>query len=102
MEQLGIIMQVLEGFGAESGQKINIGKSMLLCSNNVSEDLTAALSTASGIPTTMDIGLYLGVPIIHGRVKRSSTYDHILIKMRKKVAKWKAKSLSLAGWVTLA
>lgn len=47
------------------------------------------------------MGVYLGAQLIHGRVKKS-TYDSILIKMRKKLAKWKAKTLSLAGRITLA
>ncbi|CAN1129038.1 Putative ribonuclease H protein At1g65750 [Linum perenne] len=53
------------------------------------------------LEATQDLGRYLGVPVLHGRVKRS-TYEFILERMDKKLAGWKANNLSLAGRVTLA
>ncbi|GKU90363.1 hypothetical protein SLEP1_g4364 [Rubroshorea leprosula] len=62
--------------------------------------LANSFSSACGIPLTHDLGIYLGVPIIHGRFK-ASNYKHILEKMKIKLAGWKQKSLSLAGKRTL-
>ncbi|CAN1167006.1 Putative ribonuclease H protein At1g65750 [Linum perenne] len=54
-----------------------------------------------GIAATQDLGRYLGVPILHGRVTKA-TYEYILHRMDEKLAGWKAHNLSLAGRVTLA
>ncbi|CAN1788669.1 Putative ribonuclease H protein At1g65750 [Linum perenne] len=59
------------------------------------------VSDILGIAATQDLGRYLGVPVLHGRVTRS-TYEFILARMDKKLAGWKANNLSLAGRVTLA
>ncbi|CAN1153234.1 Putative ribonuclease H protein At1g65750 [Linum perenne] len=50
---------------------------------------------------TQDLGRYLGVPLLHGRVTKS-TYEYILARMDTKLAGWKAHNLSLADRVTLA
>ncbi|CAN1766326.1 Putative ribonuclease H protein At1g65750 [Linum perenne] len=50
---------------------------------------------------TSDLGRYLGVPILHGRVTKQ-TYNFVLERLDNKLAGWKAENLSLAGRVTLA
>ncbi|KAJ1439454.1 hypothetical protein SESBI_02390 [Sesbania bispinosa] len=50
---------------------------------------------------TEDLGTYLGFLIIHGRTSKS-TYATIIDKVRKKLAGWRANSLSMAGRITLA
>lgn len=47
------------------------------------------------------MGVYLGVPMVYGRVTKS-TFHHLLDKVRARLARWKANSLSLAGRITLA
>ncbi|WCJ20900.1 hypothetical protein M5689_003103 [Euphorbia peplus] len=49
---------------------------------------------------TEDLGLYLGMPTIHGRLKNSS-FQHILDRVSNRLAGWKAKTLSFAGRTTL-
>ncbi|CAN1754104.1 Putative ribonuclease H protein At1g65750 [Linum perenne] len=63
--------------------------------------LSRDVSNLLGIAATQDLGRYLGVPLLHGRVKHS-TYDYILSRLDVKLAGWKANNLSLAGRVTLA
>ncbi|CAN1762528.1 Putative ribonuclease H protein At1g65750 [Linum perenne] len=48
-----------------------------------------------------DLGRYLGVPILHGRV-RKDTFSYIIERIDKKLDGWKRNTLSLAGRVTLA
>ncbi|CAN1137061.1 Putative ribonuclease H protein At1g65750 [Linum perenne] len=50
---------------------------------------------------TLNLGRYLGVPILHDRTS-TQTYQDIIDKISKKLTGWKVKSLSLAGRVTLA
>ncbi|CAN1796639.1 Putative ribonuclease H protein At1g65750 [Linum perenne] len=54
-----------------------------------------------GFPLTLNLGRYLGVPILHERTS-SQTYQGIIDRISKKLTGWKVKSLSLAGRVTLA
>ncbi|CAN1768790.1 Putative ribonuclease H protein At1g65750 [Linum perenne] len=48
-----------------------------------------------------DLGRYLGVPILHGRVTKY-TYDYLLDHLDSRLAGWKAENLSLTGRVSLA
>ncbi|CAL1375704.1 unnamed protein product [Linum trigynum] len=53
------------------------------------------------IPMTQDLGKYLGVPVLHGRVTKHA-YKYIIDRIDQRIAGWKAEDLSLAGRVTLA
>lgn len=48
-----------------------------------------------GVQLTTKLGTYLGVPIIHGRVCKS-TYQFVVDRVRKRLETWKMKSLSRA------
>ncbi|XP_074313591.1 uncharacterized protein LOC141648774 [Silene latifolia] len=55
---------------------------------------------ASGFKETADLGIYLGVPTINGRITRS-TYSHLEEKIKNRLSRWSTKRLSLAGRATL-
>lgn len=61
-------MEVLNQFCAISGQTVNLNKSKLFISHNVPRVRARRLSALTGISLTNDLGKYLGVPLIHGRV----------------------------------
>lgn len=48
-----------------------------------------------------DLGLYLGVPLLHSSRVTKHTYAHLLEKIKKRLSSWKASQLSLAGRATL-
>lgn len=75
--QIDIIQQLLQQFNFQSGVQLNVGKSKLFVSKNMNDVRTRALSQQSGIPLTVDLGVYLGVPIRHGRASASS-YQYII------------------------
>ncbi|CAN1774444.1 Putative ribonuclease H protein At1g65750 [Linum perenne] len=50
---------------------------------------------------TQDLGRYLGVPVLHGRIARQ-TYQPIIKRIDAKLSGLKVSSLSLAGRITLA
>ncbi|CAN1168316.1 Putative ribonuclease H protein At1g65750 [Linum perenne] len=54
-----------------------------------------------GFRETQDLGRYLGVSILHGRISKD-TYGYILERMRRELDGWKCNTLSLVGRVTLA
>lgn len=49
----------------------------------------------------MDLGKYLGLPLLH-KVPTRATYDFILDRTQRRLSAWKASTLSLAGRITLA
>ncbi|GLT95628.1 hypothetical protein SLE2022_132990 [Rubroshorea leprosula] len=93
-------MNCLAEFTGRSGLDINLGKSKLFVSSNIQAQVTRSFSASCGIPLTSDLGIYLGVPIIHSR-HSSASYKHVLEKMQLKLTGWKQKFLSLAGRRTL-
>lgn len=101
MDQVEVIMQCMENFCKGSGQRINHCKSQVLFSKNTDEHLVGDIVTKLGISRTMDLGRYLGVPSIHGRVT-SSTFSGLIDRIEGRLEGWKTKFLSLAGRHTLA
>ncbi|KAL7222108.1 hypothetical protein ACSBR1_023926 [Camellia fascicularis] len=75
-------------------------ESKIFVSPNVDRHKAKELSDRCGIPLTSDLGKYLGVPLIHGRVSWRH-YNGILNKMQMKLAGWKTSVLSLVGRTTL-
>ncbi|CAL1355372.1 unnamed protein product [Linum trigynum] len=101
MEQVQVISKCLENFGLASGQEISRPKLRIFFSHNVSNVVETALSAALDIPVTKNLGRYLGVPVIHGRVSKA-TYTNLIDRIDSRLAGWKVNSLSLAGRITLA
>lgn len=99
--QVSVIKRCLDQFCGVSGQKVSFEKSRISFSSNVSSVLAEQISSIVGIPTTSDMGVYLGIPTIYGRITKH-TFHKLLDKVWARLATWKAKSLSLAGRITLA
>lgn len=95
-QHVQIIKDCLERFSAASGQKISLSKSQIFFSKNVSQELANKISGIAGINTTNNLGKYLGVPSIHGRVT-NSLFTPLLDKISKRLEGWKMKFLTLAG-----
>ncbi|KAK9291995.1 hypothetical protein L1049_019947 [Liquidambar formosana] len=96
INQIDVILGCLNKFCAMSGQSINLSKSKIFFSPNISRGLAKEISTRSNIPLTADLGKYLGVPIIHKRVSKE-TYYYVLEKVQSRLAGWKADHLSMAS-----
>lgn len=94
------IMDALNHFCGMSGQKINFKKSSLFVSKNVKVCHAKTLSNICGIPLTDNLGIYLGIPMVHKR-KGKQHFNHIIHRMQMKLSGWKAKNLSFAGRTTL-
>ncbi|XVF84679.1 hypothetical protein PTKIN_Ptkin17bG0057000 [Pterospermum kingtungense] len=101
LKQLQVIMGILNGFCASSGKRVNFQKSQLFVSDNVPLEVASELSSFSGIPLIDDMGRYLGVPSIHGRVT-TGLYADIVGRISARLEGWKTKYLSLAGRQVLA
>ncbi|CAN1191033.1 Putative ribonuclease H protein At1g65750 [Linum perenne] len=94
-------MDVLDRFCSASGQSISKDKFRVYFCKNIPQAKARGIVEALGIRATNDLGRYLGVPILHGRVTKH-TYNFILDRLDNRLAGWKADNLSLAERVTLA
>jgi hypothetical protein len=94
------ISEVLEDFCSQSRQKINLDKSKVLFSPNVSHDLRSSLCGIIGISSTLDMGRYLGFPL-KSNGRNSSDFNFVVEKVQAKLSCWKAKLLSPSSRVVL-
>ncbi|CAN1188832.1 Putative ribonuclease H protein At1g65750 [Linum perenne] len=99
--QARVFMDIIERFCTASGQSINKSKSRVFFSAGMNRNTSRSITDIMGIRATQDLGHYLGVPLLHGRITRN-TYEFLLTRLDDKLAGWKANTLSLAGRVTLA
>lgn len=76
-------------------------KSQVFFSDNVTDRMSQELSQDLGIQITDDLGRYLGALMLHKKNSKQA-YQFVLDRMRKKLSRWKANSLSFAGRITPA
>ena len=94
--QATIMKCCMDTFCNLSGQSVSLEKSMVYCSPNVSSDLANRISSICGSSITEDLGVYLGMPLIHSRVS-AATYANLVDKVQTRLASWKSKTLNMAG-----
>ncbi|CAL1353332.1 unnamed protein product [Linum trigynum] len=98
--QVQVINQLFEVFGSASTPQISRPKSRVYFSKNISSTLEDSLSNELGIPQTSNLGRYLGVPVIHDRVSRT-TFMELIDRIDGHLAGWSIATLSLARRITL-
>ena len=84
-----------------SGLRINLEKSKAMASRCLSSHKKASLANFTSIHFTGDIGKYLGVPLLKGRVTKASFYP-ILDHIGSKLVAWRRNLLNKAGRICLA
>ncbi|MBA0629566.1 hypothetical protein Godav_024105, partial [Gossypium davidsonii] len=92
---------ILRHFCEFSGHKISAQKSNMYFSKGVEVDLCVQISQLFGFQEVHNLGIYLGVPLLHNWVTKS-TLNFVVKKMRHKLQSWEARKLSIAGRITLA
>ncbi|CAL1412960.1 unnamed protein product [Linum trigynum] len=98
--QIRVVKSCLDEFCASSGQRVSYDKSVLYVSPNIRQDRARRLSDKVAIPLVTNLGRYLGIKAIHGRVTKSR-YQALILRIQKKLAPWKARRLSLAARLTV-
>lgn len=89
------LVRLLHVYERSSGKKMNFGKSSFYIDDKYSRR-ASIISRITGMSRGTFPSLYLGVPIIQGRIK-IIYFEHLVEKVRMKLEGWKAKLLS-SGW----
>ncbi|GJZ10125.1 RNA-directed DNA polymerase, eukaryota [Tanacetum coccineum] len=93
------IINVLKCFFLASRLQININKSQLLGVGVPRSDIEAATSSI-GCSVMDNQFRYLGV-MVGGNMSRHKTWEDVVLKLRSRLSKWKVKTLSIGGRLTL-
>lgn len=93
------LMSLIRDYEASSGQKINSHKSDFYLGRRATHR-AQAVSTITGFGQKQLPLTYLGVPIFNGKMK-VVFFEHIIEKIRRKLAGWNARLLSFVGRITL-
>ncbi|GJS49475.1 RNA-directed DNA polymerase, eukaryota [Tanacetum coccineum] len=98
-DNLSSIMHVLHCFSLASGLKINVKKSHLL-GVGIHDLIVAAAASTLGCSIMKTPFKYLGVTV-GGNMSKISAWDDIISKLNSRLSKWKVKTLSIGGRLTL-
>ncbi|CAN6690416.1 unnamed protein product [Malus baccata var. baccata] len=90
------IMHILNKYCLASGQMMNSHKSSVYFGRNTPDQVRSQLGSLLGMPVVSDPGVYLGLPAIWGRSKRSSL-AFVKGRVMGKIQGWKQSALSFAG-----
>jgi hypothetical protein len=95
-EEASTIMNILKIYQEASGQRVNMDKSEMVFSPNISQDNKNQFQAELPIKISDNINKYLGMPTHFGRSK-AMDFNFIMDKIRNKLKGWKEKSLSFEG-----
>lgn len=91
--QACVMEHIISQFCAVFEQWVNRRKSMIWFSPKVPAYLRHTICSSFEITATSDLGIYLGVPLLHNRT-RKSTFQYLMEKVRGKLKGWKENTLS--------
>jgi hypothetical protein len=86
-------MRILEVYEARSGQKVNIQKTSIIFSRNISATKSQEILSLSSFSKTQRIDTYLGLPSIISKSKIQS-FNSIKDRVQQRLNNWKVKFLS--------
>ncbi|MCI08577.1 RNA-directed DNA polymerase (Reverse transcriptase), partial [Trifolium medium] len=96
MAESNHMMKILKTYEEASGQEINLTKSELFFSRNLSIAAQEDLSKIMGVRHILGTGNYLGLPSMIGR-KKKEVFAYIKDRIWKRINSWRGRALSRAG-----
>ena len=90
------ILEVLDNFCNMVGQKVNLNKSRVYFSPNVTRRKKRTICKKLGMVATQNLGRYLGFQQLH-QGRNGDAFNFVIEKIQNKLAGWKSKLLSIAG-----
>lgn len=94
------MLNVLTCFCEMSGQSINFNKSKMYISPNVQRRRANRLCNVVGIQHTIDLGKYLGIPLLHSRASKVH-FNDLVDKVQSRLDGWINNTLNFAGRATM-
>lgn len=98
--QARVMEYVLEQFCGISRQRVSRSKSRIRFLMNIPSYLRNSIYSKFRIQVTLDLETCFGMPLMHGRVKRSH-FMHLMKKTERKLGYWKVKFLPKATQTVL-
>ncbi|CAJ2662331.1 unnamed protein product [Trifolium pratense] len=89
-------MEILKIYEEASRQEINLSKSEVFFSRNISRATQEELANMMGVRHVLGTGTYLGLPSMVGRSKKE-TFAYIKDRIWKRINSWRSRPLSRAG-----
>jgi hypothetical protein len=89
-------MAIIKTYESASGQEINLTKSEVFFSRNLSSPAQEDLSRIMGVRHVLGTGNYLGLPSMIGR-KKKAVFAYIKDRIWKRINSWRGRTLSRAG-----
>ncbi|GAU26046.1 hypothetical protein TSUD_225070 [Trifolium subterraneum] len=90
------LMRILHTYEQASGQEINLVKSEVFISRNMSHAAKEDLSRILGVRLVLGTDVYLGLPSMVGRSKKA-IFSYIKDRIWKRINSWRGRALSKAG-----
>ncbi|CAJ2637655.1 unnamed protein product [Trifolium pratense] len=90
------LLSILYTYEQASGQEINLSKSEVFISRNMSQAAQADLAGILGVRHVLGTGIYLGLPSMVGRSKKA-IFSYIKYRIWKRINSWRGRALSKAG-----
>jgi hypothetical protein len=90
------LMSLLKTYEEATGQEINLTKSEVFFSRNLSIAAQEDLSHIMGVRHVLGTGNYLGLPSMIGR-KKKEVFSYIKDRVWKRINSWRGRALSRAG-----
>ncbi|GAU10125.1 hypothetical protein TSUD_418540, partial [Trifolium subterraneum] len=90
------LMKILHTYEIASGQEVNLVKSEVFISRNMSQAVKEDLSRILCVKLVLGTGIYLGLPSMVGRSKKA-IFSYIKDRIWKRINSWRGRALSKAG-----
>ncbi|GAU35032.1 hypothetical protein TSUD_103550 [Trifolium subterraneum] len=90
------LLRILHTYEQASGQEVNLDKSKVFISRNMSQAAKEDLSRILGVKLVLGTGIYLGLPSMVGRSKKA-LFSYIKDRIWKRINSWRGRALSKAG-----